>query len=99
ISRGPRDDVPLNSRRSRKCDDPAISGRSSRDPAPTHTPSVTLRTEGIRSVTMRRPDSYSVRPSTTPELRRAGIELAVAARAAAGPAVPSALTPGAPVAL
>src|SRR5437879_3586302 len=57
--------VPLNNRCSRKCEAPAMAGRSSREPALTQMPIVTERTDGIRSVTMRNPDSNSVRPSST----------------------------------
>ena len=53
--------VPLNSRCSRKWLEPLIAGASSREPASTQTPSDTERTPGIRSVTTRRPDVYSVR--------------------------------------
>ena len=41
--------------------EPLIAGASSREPASTQTPSDTDRTPGIRSVTTRRPDVYSVR--------------------------------------
>ena len=53
--------VPLNSRCSKKWLEPLIAGASSREPARTQTPSDTERTPGIRSVTTRRPDVYSVR--------------------------------------
>jgi hypothetical protein len=53
--------VPLNSRCSRKCEDPLIRGGSSREPASTQKPRATERTPGIRSVTTRSPVPNSVR--------------------------------------
>src|SRR5437016_3169018 len=61
MSRALRVFVPLNSRCSRKCDEPLIRGSSSREPVCTQNPRATERTPGIRSVTTRRPDSNSVR--------------------------------------
>jgi hypothetical protein len=55
IWRADRDDVPLNTRCSRKCEAPASAAGSSRPPTPTQTPSDTDRASGIRSVTMRMP--------------------------------------------
>src|SRR5947208_11426153 len=61
MSRALRVGVPLNTRCSRKWDEPAICGGSSREPAATQMPRVTDRTPGMRSVTTRSPDSNSVR--------------------------------------
>src|SRR5919106_1205113 len=66
MSRAERFRVPLNSKCSRKCDAPARSGRSSREPMATQIPMVTERTPGMCSVTIRRPDSYSLRSITGP---------------------------------
>src|SRR5438445_10540193 len=46
-----------------------MAGRSSLDPTSTQTPRATERMPGICSVTMRRPDSYSVRPMSPGALR------------------------------
>src|SRR5205823_1748347 len=51
--------VPLNSRCSRKCEIPACSGASLRDPTPTQKPSAIERTPGTTSVTTRTPESSS----------------------------------------
>jgi hypothetical protein len=61
MSRAVRLLVPLNSRCSRKCEDPLIRGGSSREPASTQKPRATERTPGIRSVTTRSPVPNSVR--------------------------------------
>ena len=53
--------VPLNSMCSRKCEMPACSSPSSREPTRTHRPSAIDRTDGTRSVTTRMPESSSVR--------------------------------------
>ena len=58
--------VPLNSRCSRKWLEPARLGVSSREPTPTQTPTLALRTPGIASVTMRRPPGSTVRVITPP---------------------------------
>ena len=73
MSRADRFFVPLNSRCSRKCDVPAISGRSSREPTLTQMPSATERISGMRSVTTRRPDEYSVRASSAAPAGFAGL--------------------------
>ena len=52
---------PLNKRCSMKCDTPARSGRSSRDPAPIQNPSATERTLGTFSEITRSPESSSER--------------------------------------
>ena len=52
--------VPLNSRCSRKCEMPACSWPSSRDPARIQKPSAIERTEGIASVATLTPDSSVV---------------------------------------
>src|SRR5919204_3027998 len=44
-----------------KCETPARSGRSSREPAPIQNPIATERTEGTRSEMTRSPESSSVR--------------------------------------
>src|ERR1700733_9445558 len=51
---------PLNSRCSRRCDRPASSSDSERDPVPIQNPSDTDRTEGIASVTILTPESSVV---------------------------------------
>src|SRR5215470_11697987 len=53
--------VALNNRCSRKCAAPATLGPSSREPTPTHTPTEAERTEGMYSVTTRRPPGRVVR--------------------------------------
>src|SRR5581483_2794691 len=80
MSRAVRVRVPLNSRCSRKWEDPLILGGSSREPASTQKPSATERTPLMRSVTTRRPDSNSVRRmGISPSLvRRLASALAVA---------------------
>src|SRR5207249_4097804 len=55
MSRADRVSVPLNSRCSRKCEAPASSGASSRDPASTQKPVVTEWASGMHSVTTRIP--------------------------------------------
>ncbi len=52
--------VPLNSRCSSRCESPAWSSDSSREPVPIQNPSDTDRTEGIASVTIRTPESSVV---------------------------------------
>ena len=47
-------------------------GRSSREPAVTQNPSVTLRTDGIRSESTRRPEANSVRSISDGRPRPAG---------------------------
>src|SRR5436309_78770 len=56
-----RSGVPLKSMCSRKCEIPACSMLSSREPTRTHMPIAIERTEGTRSVTTRMPASSSVR--------------------------------------
>ncbi len=51
-----RSAVPLNSRCSRKCDEPARLSSSSRDPVPTQKPMHTERASSIRSVARASPD-------------------------------------------
>src|SRR5438309_6446250 len=53
--------VPLNRRCSRKWDAPDRFGRSSRDPTSTQKPNAMDRMVGISSLTMRRPEEYSLR--------------------------------------
>src|ERR1700750_2315232 len=53
--------VDLNSRCSRKCAAPATLGPSSREPTPTQTPTDAERTDGMNSVTTRRPPGRVVR--------------------------------------
>src|ERR1700754_3631672 len=53
--------VDLNSRCSRKCAAPATLDPSSRDPTPTHTPTEAECTDGMYSVTTRRPPGKMVR--------------------------------------
>ena len=60
ISRELKRSVPLNSRCSRKCEMPACSVPSSREPARIQNPSAIERTEGIASVATRRPESSVV---------------------------------------
>src|SRR2546423_239104 len=52
--------VPLKSRCSRKCEIPACSGASLREPTPIQNPSAIDRTEGMASVTTRTPEPSSV---------------------------------------
>src|SRR5690625_2433179 len=66
ISTAERFAVPLNNRCSRKCDAPASSGGSSRDPTPTQMPIVAERTPGIASVTTRKPPGRTVRRTRPP---------------------------------
>src|SRR5450759_2889545 len=66
ISSASRRRVPLNNRCSRKCEDPARLGVSSREPTPTQTPNATDRTVGIASVITRSPPGRTVRRTTTP---------------------------------
>ena len=66
ISSAVRRRVPLNSRCSRKCEAPARTGDSSREPTATHTPNDTLRMAGIASVMMRNPLGSTVRPTVPP---------------------------------
>ena len=87
--------VPLKSRCSRKWEIPACSGVSSREPTRTQKPSATERTDGIRSVTTRSPESSSVtrvRSSVVGSGRVVGptatARRAVVASAAAAAAVP-----------
>src|SRR3954453_7786367 len=58
--------VPLNSRCSRKCDEPATAGCSSREPTPTQMPRVADRTPGIVSVSTRSPPGSSGRSTRPP---------------------------------
>ncbi len=60
ISRELKRSVPLKSMCSRKCEMPACSTPSSREPARIHSPSAIERTEGIASVTTRTPESSVV---------------------------------------
>ena len=53
--------MPLNSRCSRKCEQPCRVGVSSREPTPTQTPMLAERTPAICSVTTRRPPGRTVR--------------------------------------
>ena len=57
ISRELKRSVPLKSRCSRKCEMPACSVPSSREPARTQNPSAIERTEATLSVTTRTPES------------------------------------------
>src|SRR5581483_11007268 len=52
--------VPLNSKCSSRCESPAWSSVSPREPVPIHSPSATERTAGIASVTTRTPESSVV---------------------------------------
>ena len=52
--------VPLKARCSRKCDEPAISSGSSREPTPIHTAMLAECAAGIGSVTTRSPDARVV---------------------------------------
>ena len=52
--------VPLNSRCSRKCEMPACSRVSFREPVPTQKPRAIDRTAGTTSLTTRTPESSSV---------------------------------------
>ena len=56
-----RSAVPLNSRCSRKCEQPWSCGDSSREPTPTHTPIEADRTPGMSSVMIRSPEGRTVR--------------------------------------
>src|SRR5919107_3352167 len=66
ISMALREVVPLNSRCSRKCDEPASRSSSSREPTPTQMPRVAERTPGIVSVSTRRPPGSTVRSTRPP---------------------------------
>src|SRR5829696_6362234 len=94
ISRELKRSVPLKSRCSRKCEMPACSWSSSRDPARTQNPSAIERTEGIASVTTRTPESRVVSRagSVTAGLLAGGGALAVRVAVAARRAVPVART-------
>ncbi len=59
--------VPLKSRCSRKCDEPASSAGSSRDPAPIQNPIDAERTSGMASVTTRTPFGRTLRTITESE--------------------------------
>src|SRR5918995_431506 len=85
ISRELKRSVPLKSRCSRKCEIPACSWSSSRDPARTQNPRAIERTEGIASVTTRTPESRVVRTagSVLNALRAAGLAARGALAAAA----------------
>src|SRR5215211_3248557 len=92
ISTEAKRSVPRNSMCSRKWESPASSGCSPRDPAPTKNPRAADRTELIRSVTTRSPESSVVSrwPGRAPT-KLAAVRVAVAARAPlAAAAVPAA---------
>src|SRR5207248_3180796 len=95
--------VPLKSRCSRKCEFPACSGASLREPTPIQNPSAIDRTEGMASVTTRTPESSSVSlcPSAAnrrllpPVARVPGGARPAAALAAVTPAAVASVTPAA----
>src|SRR5688572_1600817 len=80
--------VPLNRRCSRKCDAPAASGASSREPVPTQKPTVTERTSGMRSVTTVRPLS-----SVVVRIKRSALPAPAAGAAVVAPGPAAALAP------
>src|SRR5262245_37376667 len=67
--------VPLNTRCSMRCDMPARSSGSCREPVSTQTPTATERTWDIRSVTSRMPLGRTAfrLPSLTGRIRRVGV--------------------------
>ena len=71
IWRAVRRVVPLNAMCSSRCEMPCSSGRSSRLPAPTQTPSEALSRCGMASVTTVRPEGRRVTSTLMQQLLRA----------------------------
>src|SRR5829696_2836643 len=99
ISRELKRSVPLKSRCSRKCEMPACSWSSSREPARTQNPRAIERTEGIASVTTRTPESRVVsRAGSVLNALLAALAVSVAWAALPVPAAAASLAPAATVA-
>src|SRR5215213_6598139 len=99
ISRELKRSVPLKSRCSRKCEMPAWSWSSSREPARTQNPRAIERTEGIASVTTRTPESRVVsRAGSVLNALLAALAVPVAWAALPVPAAAASLAPAATVA-